>query len=636
MRNEIRRPTARLLAGVLCGGLGLIGLVAAAVRRDGGMAPPSAQNGMRAVVEADADSLDASLVALTATLRGDDSSAAAAEHFRAAYRASRASYKQLEAVAEFYAPAVAASLNSRRQEVDDDDAPPPSTLAPGGFPALDTLVWPSPTRANAARAREIVSKMHSPVQRLRQLAAVIVPTDAQLIELARLELARVSTLGIAGFDAQRTKDAMRESADALDGVRRLYARVGGARWPALYDERRALDSTWSRAAAYLRAYPDFERFDRLVFLAIYAEPAARALDAIRQSAHVVPVGMHRGWRSDVPSVYAAGAFNARAYAPSLAPVPTPELIALGRRLFADPRLSGTGTRSCASCHAIDHAFADGMAREPSLGGRGARVARNTPTLINAALQPTQFADERAVTLEDQVREVLRSPSEMGSSVEAAAARLARVPEERRAFASAFGDDPSPVTPTRLQLALAAYVRSLVALDSRFDRAVRGDTAALSHEERRGFALFMGKGGCGTCHFAPLFGGNTPPLYLNADVEVIGTAVSPEHPERLDADSGRARIDHLPVHVRAFKTPSLRNVTVTAPYMHHGAFATLDQVLRFYDGGGGQGAGAPLANQTLAADSLHLSAAERAAIIAFLGTLTDTAGVGIERRRVGAP
>ena len=109
------------------------------------------------------------------------------------------------------------------------------------------------------------------------------------------------------------------------------------------------------------------------------------------------------------------------------------------------------------------------------------------------------------------------------------------------------------------------------------------------EERRGFNLFMGKARCGTCHFAPLFNGVTPPLYERADVEVIGTPGTPEHPASLDADSGRARIDRLAEHVAAFKTPTLRNVALTAPYMHNGACRTLDQVIRFYDGGGGQGA-----------------------------------------------
>ena len=272
-----------------------------------------------------------------------------------------------------------------------------------------------------------------------------------------------------------------------------------------------------------------------------------------------------------------------------------------------------------------------MVKAHSIDSKGSTVARNTPTLINAALQPAQFADERSATLEDQIVEVLRSPAEMSSSVEQAAATIGSNPSYASAFAAAFaGEQSSAVTPLRLRQALAAYVRTLVSLDSRFDLAVRGDTSALTLDERRGFTLFMGKGGCGTCHFAPLFSGNTPPLYMGSDVEVIGTPVSPRTPAMLDPDSGRARIDGLPAHLRAFKTPSLRNVALTAPYMHNGAFRTLDEVLLFYDVGGGLGGGARIGNQTLSADSLHLSAAERKAIIAFLGALTDTAGLTTRR------
>jgi cytochrome c peroxidase len=627
-----RRSRSIAVAGIVIATFGMLGgarWVGARETRDARLTRSSGE--VQRFIERDAELLDGSLVLLRQALGAPQQDTAATQRVRAAYRATRAHYKRLGAVAEFYAPAVAAALNSRRQEVDDDDAPPPSTLSAGGFPALDTLVWPTVAQGKADVARRLIDKMHGPVVRLRQLAAVIVPTDAQLIELARLELARVSTLGIAGFDAPATKDAMPEGAEALDGVRALYADVGPTRWPALGPQRRSMDSTWWRAVSYLRAHPDFETFDRLTFLAFYVQPAALALDDLRRLVGAAAVQIPRGWRADVPSVYSVGAFDSRAYAPSLAPVPSEALISLGRKLFSEPALSGNGTRSCASCHVPNHAFADGLPRAESLAGHGARVARNTPTVINAALQPSQFADERAVTLEDQVRQVLLSPTEMGSSLDASAARLASSAQYRTAFAHAFGSGTAPVTPERLQRALAAYVRSLVALDSRFDRAVRGDTALLTAEERRGFNVFMGKGGCGACHFAPLFSGNTPPLYLGSDVEVIGTAVSPNRPGALDPDSGRVRIDHRPEHLRAFKTPSLRNVALTAPYMHNGTFATLEQVIRFYDGGGGQGAGARLANQTLSADSLHLSAVEVRAIIAFLGTLTDTSGLsGIGR------
>ena len=158
----------------------------------------------------------------------------------------------------------------------------------------------------------------------RASPAAITPTDAQVIEIARLELARISTLGISGFDAPQSGEAMRESAEALTGVRSLVAAVGG-RWPRLHSERAALDSTLASAAGYLRAHSDFETSDRLTFIAGYAEPPRLALDhLLRRASHTTSVLMPRAWRADVPSVYVANAFDSRAYAPASAPKSTDE------------------------------------------------------------------------------------------------------------------------------------------------------------------------------------------------------------------------------------------------------------------------------------------------------------------------
>ena len=617
-RVRWRRISVGSTTGVAA--LAFLALAAQLTRRS---VPPS--DLVRVSIVRGADSLDTSLVALGVALRTASSDTAA----RAAFRRARADYKHVEAVVEFYAPALAAAFNSRRQEVDDDDAPPPSTLAPQGFPALETLLWPRLLPAERDSAARIVGRMRPLVARLRSMTPELVPTSSQLIELARLEIARVSTLGIAGFDAPESGDAMIEGAAALDGVRLLFADAGAAFWPSLTPARRAFDTSLMSAAAYLRNHPEFLDFDRLAFITQHVTPSARALDALRRASATQPIRIPRAWRVSAASPFEENAFDVRAYAPTTAPPPSRELVELGRQLFFDARLSGTGARSCASCHNPAAAFQDGLVRAESVQPGGPAVARNTPTLINAALQPAQFADERAVTLEDQVLEVLRSPAEMASSVELAATTLAADASSRAAFARAFADVDHPVSALRVRQALAAYVRSLVSLDSRVDRALRpgGDTAALDADERRGFSLFMGKARCGTCHFAPLFNGTSPPLYISSDLEVIGTSASPQSPAALDSDPGRARIDHLPIHVRAFKTPSLRNVALTAPYMHNGAFRSLDEVMAFYDGGGGAGAGAHIQNQTLSSDSLRLSAVEKRQIIAFLGALTDTAGVG---------
>lgn len=611
----VRRRSRLIGAGVAA-----VALAIGAARAARYESPHPALDDVRKLISADVDSLDQSLAGLQSILGSGRPDSA---RIRFAFRTARQRYKHLEAVAEFYAPALAAAFNSRRQEVDDDDAPPPATLSPSGFPALETVVFVPTSTIDTDSARRIVTTMRPLVGRLKDLLPALMPTSAQVIEIARLEIARVSTLGIAGFDAPGSGAGISESADALDGVRALLGAGGRQFWPGLTNERRAADSSLGDASRYLRANTDFDSFNRLAFIVGKSIPASNALDALRRAANTSSVQIPRAWRADAPSVYSPDAFNALAYAPSGTPAATPQLIALGTRLFFEPSMSGSGTRSCASCHTPSQAFSDGRVTAQSIDPTGARIRRNTPTLLNAAIQPAQFADERSVTLEDQALEVLRSPAEMGSSDVRAAAVLQSNTVYRTAFASVFAAQAEhAVTPLRVRQALAAYIRSLTALDSRFDRAVRGDTLALTSDERHGFTLFMGKAGCGTCHFAPLFGGNTPPLYMHADVEVIGTTRGPGAKSPLDPDSGRAAIDHLPLHLRAFKTPSLRNVTATAPYMHNGAFRSLDEVLRFYEAGGGLGRGARIDNQTLSADSLHLTTRERSAIISFLGALSD--------------
>ncbi|MEO7997723.1 MAG: cytochrome c peroxidase, partial [Gemmatimonadaceae bacterium] len=200
------------------------------------------------------------------------------------------------------------------------------------------------------------------------------------------------------------------------------------------------------------------------------------------------------------------------------------------------------------------------------------------------------------------------------------------------FLAAYGEVPDESAMSReLRGALAAYLRSLVRLDSRFDRAMRGDVSAMTANEKQGFNLFMGKARCGTCHFAPLFNGTVPPGYTDAEVEVLGVPTNLKKPLAIDADLGAGAAERAPLHNHAFKTSTVRNAAVTAPYMHNGSIATLEALIDFYDAGGGAGLGLSVPNQTLASDSLHLTTLEKRQLIAFIGALTDTSTVGVNTR-----
>jgi cytochrome c peroxidase len=204
-------------------------------------------------------------------------------------------------------------------------------------------------------------------------------------------------------------------------------------------------------------------------------------------------------------------------------------------------------------------------------------------------------------------------------------------EYQDAFKNAFPEyKQNSLNSQTIQYAISSYVSSLSALNSPFDKYVRGESKQIPTNIKNGFNLFMGKAACGTCHFAPTFNGTVPPLYLESESEVLGV---PENPYikllKLDPDRGRAIAtmrEGTPFYEHSFKTPTVRNVSFTAPYMHNGAYKTLDDVMDFYNNGGGKGMGLEVPYQTLSKDSLHLNKQETSDIIAFMQSLADTIGL----------
>jgi cytochrome c peroxidase len=579
---------------------------------------------IRSRLESQLDELVGSLDSLVAALGTD-------EHLHAErlFRAARVAYKRAECLLAAYSPPTVAALNGPAAEP-DDDAPPPPLGAPAGFQQIEAALFHSgasrDSSVSVSSLRAIAVAMRDRARSFRSQTELVTVGEAALLDAVRAEVARVGTLGIAGVDINRPADIAVESAASLEGMVPLVttvARAAGARasvqaWNATAVALRA-------AAAQLRADPEFQRVDRLAFIADYVGSIARSLSAVRAALPPSPLSLRRAWRPTAASVFDSAAFDASAYAPEYAPAATAALVALGKRLFFDPRLSGSQTRSCATCHDPSRAFTDGRARTLALYPEAQATARNTPTVLNAALEPTLFADQRAGSLEEQVARVLSSAAEMQSSAELVATRLQGDTSYRAEFARALtGGRDAAVTALGVRMALAAYVRSLVALNSRFDRAARGEAGVLTSSERRGFDLFVGKARCGTCHFMPLFSGVAPPDFVTSEPEVIGVPGSARGRRRLlDSDPGRAGVDHVEAHKFAFKVPTLRNIALTPPYMHNGAFKSLEEVVDFYDRGGGRGAGLRVPNQTLSARPLRLRALERRDLVAFLGTLTDT-------------
>lgn len=306
---------------------------------------------------------------------------------------------------------------------------------------------------------------------------------------------------------------------------------------------------------------------------------------------------------------------------------------LGRLLFFDPVLSGENAISCATCHHPDLGFSDGRGTSMGRGGKGlaaaraggAEIRRAAPSIWNAAYNHRQFWDGRAENLEEQAKGPIQSKDEMDQDPAALVRELAAIPEYVRLFEGAFGPPPpggEPVTFDRVAQAIGAFERTLTANRAPFDRFAAGERDALTTAQRRGFELFRsGKTRCFECHGWPTF--------ANPDFKVVGVPdLDPAKP-----DLGRAEIAGGDGYKHAFKVATLRNVALSAPYMHNGSLKSLEQVLDFYARGGGHGSGMALPNIDDKIRPFKLSVEERSDLIAFLHALTDESNLPAFPERV---
>jgi cytochrome c peroxidase len=305
-----------------------------------------------------------------------------------------------------------------------------------------------------------------------------------------------------------------------------------------------------------------------------------------------------------------------------APVPdknpqTPGKIALGRTLFFDRRLSGDGTMSCATCHIPELAFSDGQ--DISMSYPTTRNWRNAPTLMNVAFQKQLFHDGRATTLEDQALFPMMSAFEMNKNLDYLEEHIRQVPEYVEVFSKVFGGE---VTRERIAMALASFERTLISKNAPLDIYLNGKKDALSKEALKGLQVFTGKGKCIDCHYGVnldndrFYALHVPEnAKLQNDPMVIATMrfvakiYHYQDYRNLKEDPGRYLITKDKRDWKAFKTPTLREISKTSPYMHNGVFDTLDEVLDFFDRGGGEG--------NTAIKPLGLSVAEKRSLKAFL-------------------
>lgn len=555
------------------------------------------------------------------------------EALQAAHLNCRNTFKRIELLLEYYDHASiknyfnGAPLPSLMPKV-----PEIVILEPEGLQVIDELVFSEAPFEEKKALIPLVKSLKLQYQRIKTYQQSIPYNHRHGFEAARKELIRIYTLGVTGFDTPGSVNAIPEAIYALKGTRKVIAPY----YPLLKerdaDLQLRLYEHFDSAIKYLEQNNDFDTFDRLHFLKTFINPLygqlydAQKILQIEMIDEVTDRTQAVNYHSK--NIFADNFLNANFFANINPGDLTPERVELGRLLFFDPILSADNKMACASCHQPDLAFTDG--RPKSIATRG-EVNRNSPTLVNAVYANRWFYDMRLDQLEQQIQHVVFNKKEFNTNFQDIVHKLKQSKAYRQRFEAAYADHKQyALSPWAVSNAITAYIVSLRSFNSPFDKYVRGEADQLPAAAKRGFNLFMGKAACGTCHFAPTFYGTVPPNFDDSESEVLGIPLTTDTLQPvLDPDLGRYRNgrpgERVDFYKFGFKTTTVRNAALTAPYMHNGVYQSLEEVVRFYNRGGGAGMGLELEHQTLPFSELKLKEQEINDIVAFMETLTDVPG-----------
>lgn len=455
-------------------------------------------------------------------------------------------------------------------------------------------------------------------------------TDEDIFEALHLQMIRISTLGISNGDLVIPEAGL----PALKGQFSCWAdmmRLVANELPKQHIQfKQQILQQLNASQQLLESQNDLNAFDRMNFLTEHLIPLSRYLKKVQAALNVQSKTSFAAVRAGAASVYDDNVFNADFFAPGDEARFSEAKAALGKFLFFDPVLSGNNQRACASCHKPELAFTDGNTK--SMNFERGNLPRNAPTVINSAFQKAQFWDLRSGSLEDQLDSVINSADELHSSFDDVIKIINASPEYQKLFYTAFPETKSTgIQRKHVKIAIASYERTLTGLNSRFDQYVRGDKSKLTTSEIAGFNVYMGKAKCGSCHYAPLFAGALPPYFEFTDHRSIGVPLRDSMKVyEVDIDTGASKVFKTPFTHFSFKVPTVRNVALTAPYMHNGVFKTLEQVVNFYEDAGGVKfekdmrpgmKGLPFF--MILPQKLQLTDKEKADLVAFMKALTDT-------------
>jgi cytochrome c peroxidase len=523
---------------------------------------------------------------------------------------SHEAYKKVEILSEYYFPTVSKAING--PALDEYEIDEGLTVPPTGFQVIEEFIFPKYNSKDKTELLNQLGILNANLNRLELVSQTNTLTDSHILDAMRLEVFRIVTMGITGFDSPVVLNSLPETIASLESIE-SYCKIYAAQSKVM--ELQAALSTIEKGKKYLQQNQDFNSFDRAYFIKEIANPLSKNIYQSQIKMQIPLLKEVRGLKTTAQTLFDKEVFDPEAFSGFPDYQTTPEKIKLGKELFNDPILSGNNSRSCASCHHEDKAFTDGLEKAKTIDGKSF-IQRNTPTLSNIAFQRAFFSDSRVSYLEDQAVAVITNENEMHGSLEKSAESLKKNNKYIAKFQTAFPNNE--IDDFAIKNALGSYIRSLSTYNSKFDRYMRNETT-FTTDEKAGFNLFEGKAKCATCHFVPLTNGTVPPNFTKSESEVLGV---PNKNNKLDTDLGKFELTKALIHKNSFKTPTIRNIALTAPYMHNGVFKTLEEVIDFYNEGGGKGLGFVVENQTLPEDKLNLTDLEKKQLIAFMRTLTD--------------
>ncbi|WMI65535.1 cytochrome c peroxidase [Aestuariibaculum sp. YM273] len=490
-------------------------------------------------------------------------------------------------------------------KVEEEDATDIKIMNPFGFQVLEETLYDD--NFDVQTLQTIASKTKSRLELVSNNSQLRFK-DYHILWLIRDEIARIALTGITGFDSPVLEQSLKESELAYQTIAEILK---------IYESHftsEELMTSWQSELQATQQNLDgsFSSFDRYNFIKFHTHKQLELIVKTKKDWNL-EFPYELAFNNDMTSLFSKNTFNLSYFSSEQFDSLPKAKIELGQKLFNEKALSKNNTISCATCHQKDKYFTDGLTISKG-------VTRNSPTLLYSALQKSFFYDNRAGSLEGQIVAVVNNKNEFHSDLQHLEQTVSHNKKYVEAFKEVYNDS---VSQDYVRNAIATYIRSLTPFNSKFDNNINDKENTLTASEQRGFNLFTGKAKCATCHFPPTFNGTVPVLYKESELELIGVPQTNDTINtEIDDDLGRFTVFNTEEKKHFFKTSTVRNVAKTAPYMHNGVYTTLNDVVDFYNRGGGIGLGMNIEHQTLPPDPLNLNQQEITDLIAFMESLTD--------------